>query len=122
MSNATSDAAEKRKATTRLEELATVMLQDGHHDEAAVRQELELLRGRFSILTDEDVERVARRLGERLNIDVDRGTVIKAGNYEPWLADRKRDFDWHRWKAYRALLLKQQRPLKVIDKLDDIQL
>jgi hypothetical protein len=114
------DAAERRKAMTRLEELATVMLQDGHHDEQSVLQELEMFRSRFAILDDDDVVQIARRLGERLNIDVDRGSVITAQDYKPWLGERKRDYEWARWQAYRTLLLQQKRSPKVIDKLDDL--
>ena len=64
---------ERRKQMKQLEQIVTVFLQDGRHDEAYVRQQLDVYRPIAAPgLTDEDVEIVARQLNERLNIDVDR--------------------------------------------------
>ena len=113
-------SAKKREEMERLEQFATIALQDAHHDEESVLEELEFFRPRFPNLDDDDMKLVARRLGERLNIDVDLGSVITARDFEPWLQERKREFDWGRWQAYRTLLLQQHRPLKVIENLDDL--
>lgn len=113
-------SVEKRQAMKKLADLATVMLQDGHHDEEAVLSHLATFRSMFPQLSDDDVALTARQLGERLNIDVDRGSVITGTDHQPWLQERKRNVDWARWQAYRTLLLQQHRPLKVIDNLDDL--
>jgi hypothetical protein len=115
------DDGARRRQVALLEQYVTVAMQDGHLDEAEV---LEKLR-QFNQLTppplsEPDLKVVARRLGERLNIDVDRGTVITSKDYEPWLENVRRKLDWSRWLAYKQLMISQQRPLKVIDKLDEL--
>src|SRR4051812_20546157 len=118
--NGTDDDARRVQARL-LEQYVTVSMQDGHLDEAQV---LEKLRQFNQLapppLTDIELEAIARRLGERLNIDVDRGTVITSRDYEPWLHTVQRDIEWDRWLAYKQLLISQRRPLKVIDKLDEL--
>lgn len=114
------DVAARRQQELRLEQLATVAMQDGNHDEAGVVALLRQANQMFPpALDDAALTVVARRLGERLNIDVDRGTVITSADYEPWLAAVKRDRSWDRWLAYKQLLMQQGRPLKVIDELDE---
>ena len=58
-------------------------------------------------LTETELQAIARRLGERLNIDVDRGTVITSADYEPWLQNVRRNLDWDRWLAYKQLLIRR---------------
>jgi hypothetical protein len=115
------DDGARRRQVQLLEQYVTVAMQDGHLDEADV---LEKLR-QFNQLTppplpEPELTVVARRLGERLNIDVDRGTVITSKDYEPWLENVRRKLDWARWLAYKQLMISQERPLKVIDKLDEL--
>lgn len=115
------DDETRRRQAQLLEQYVTVSMQDGHLDEAQV---LEKLRQFNQLapppLTEADLQVIARRLGERLNIDVDRGTVITSVDYQPWLQDVQRKLDWARWLAYKQLLISQDRPLKVIDKLDEL--
>jgi hypothetical protein len=111
----------RRRQAQLLEQYVTVSMQDAHLDEAQV---LEKLRQFNQLapppLTEAELRAITRRLGERLNIDVDRGTVITSADYEPWLQNVRRDLDWERWLAYKQLMISQDRPLKVIDKLDEL--
>jgi hypothetical protein len=115
------DDETRRRQAQRLEQYVTVSMQDGHLDEAQV---LDRLRQFNQLapppLTEIELQAIARRLAERLNIDVDRGTVITSADYEPWLHNVRRGLDWDRWLAYKQLLISQDRPLKVIDKLDEL--
>jgi hypothetical protein len=118
---ASPDPEERRRQAELLEQYVNVSMQDGHLAEAEL---LERLRQFNQLappqLSETELQVIARRLGERLNIDVDRGTVITSTDYEPWLKDVQRNLDWGRWLAYKQLMISQQRPLKVIDKLDEL--
>lgn len=119
--NSAIDAATLRRQMERLEQLVTVFIQDGPMEEAQVLEKLRLLNQlNPPPLDEETIQVVARRLGERLNIDVDRGAVIISRDYEPWLEDVRRDFEWDRWLAYKQLLIHKRRPLKVIDATDEL--
>jgi hypothetical protein len=117
----TPDAEQKRRQAQLLEQYVTVSMQDGHLDEAQVLDKLRQFNQLSPpFLSDPELQTIARRLGERLNIDVDRGTVITATDYEPWLDGEHRSLEWDRWLAYKQLMISQRRPLKVIDKLDEL--
>lgn len=64
-------------------------------------------------------ERISGRLLERLVVELELGVAITAEEHEPWLPARKQEVAWRRWTAYRTLLLRQGRPLKVLDKLGE---
>jgi hypothetical protein len=118
---ASPDPDVRRRQAQRLEQYVTVSMQDGHLEEAEVLERLRQFNQMAPPpLTEADLQVIARRLGERLNIDVDRGTVITSADYRPWLHDVQRNLDWGRWLAYKQLMISQQRPLKVIDKLDEL--
>ena len=115
------DTAERKKAMALLEQFVAVSMQDQRIDEMEL---MERLRRFNSIqnprLPESDLETVARRLAERLAIDVDLGSVITSRDYEPWLDSRMRDIEWGRWLAYKNLLIQQGRGLTVIDKTDEL--
>ena len=115
------DDETRRRQAQLLEQYVTVSMQDGHLDEAQVLEKLRQFNHLAPPpLSEAELQMIARRLGERLNIDVDRGTVITSADYEPWLQNVRRDLSWERWLAYKQLLISQERPLKVIDKLDEL--
>lgn len=115
------DDEARRRQVQLLEQYVTVSMQDGHLDEAQVLDRLRQFNDLAPPpLTEPELMAIARRLGERLNIDVDRGTVITSADYEPWLQNVRRNLDWDRWLAYKQLLISQDRPLKVIDKQDEL--
>ncbi|HEY3924650.1 MAG TPA: Z1 domain-containing protein [Acidothermaceae bacterium] len=115
------DPTERKKAMLLLEQFVTVSMQDQRIDEPELLDRLRRFNGlQGQALAEPDLETVARRLMERLAIDVDLGSVITSRDYEPWLEARKRDIDWGRWLAFKQLLVKQGRSLKVIDKTDEL--
>ena len=115
------DPAERNTAIEQLMAFVTISMQGQRIDEAELLARL----GRFNglqgpALPDSDLQIIARRLMERLAIDVDLGSVITSRDYAPWLESRRREVDWGRWLAYKQLLIQQQRPLKVIDKTGEL--
>ena len=120
MSNGT-DAFARRRQMERLEQHVTLAMQDGPLGEAEVLEQLRAFNRLTPLpLEEEDLQFAARRLGERLNIDVDRGAVITSTDHEPWLESIRRNIPWERWLAYKLLLMNQGRSLKVIDKTDEL--
>ena len=116
------DPAERKKTMALLEGLVSQVLMQGQRlTEAEVMDQLRLYNSiQRPSLSDSELETVARRLSERLAVDVDLGSVITSRDYQPWLEVRKRDIDWGRWIAYKGLLAQQGRALKVIDKTDEL--
>lgn len=116
------DPTDRKKAMTRLEQYVTVSMQDGRIDEAELMDRLRMFNAMLkpTLLPDSDLETVARRLAERLAIDVDLGAVITSRDHEPWLSGRKQGIEWGRWLAYKNMLIQQGRALTVIDKTDEL--
>jgi hypothetical protein len=115
------DPAERKKAMSILEQFVTISMQDQRIDEAELLDRLRKFNGlQGPALPEADLETVARRLAERLAIDVDLGSVITSRDYEPWLESRRRGIDWGRWLAFKQMLIQQGRALKVIDKTDEL--
>src|SRR5258706_40778 len=104
-----------------LEQFVTVSMQDQRIDEGELLDRLRKFNGlQGPELPESDLETVARRLAERLAIDVDLGSVITSHDYDPWLDGRKREIEWGRWLAYKQMLIQQGRALKVLDKSDEL--
>lgn len=115
------DPVERDKAMSMLEQFVTVSIQDQRIDEGELLNRLRKFNGlQGPQLPESDLETIARRLAERLAIDVDLGSVITSRDYEPWLEGRKREIEWGRWLAYKQMLIQQGRALKVLDKSDEL--
>jgi hypothetical protein len=118
------DPAETKRAMTLLESYVTVSMAGRRIDEAELMDRLRLFNVTGMIqappLSDETLDVVARRLAERLAIDVDLGSVITSRDYEPWLELRKRDIDWGRWLAYKQMLIHEGRSPMVLDRTDEL--
>ncbi len=115
------DPAERKAAMTQLEQYVAVSMQGERIDEAELMRRLQTFNAIVKpSLPGSDLEMVARRLAERLPIDMDLGSVITSRDHEPWLRTRKQAIDWGRWLAYKTMLIKQCRPPAVIDKIDEL--
>jgi len=70
--------------------------------------------------TDEEVDKVVKKLQAALDVAMDTGVVI-AKDYEPWLKARKDQIDFYYWDRY-ALYLEEdlQRPASIISKIDEV--
>ena len=83
------DAVTRKRQMERLEQFVTVAMQDGHLGEAELLEKLKQFNQIVPPPLDAgDLELVARRLSERLNIDVDSGAVITVGRLSA-LASRR---------------------------------
>ncbi len=115
------DPVERKNAMTQLEQYVSVSMQGERIDEAELMKRLQTFNAIVKpTLSGPDLETVARRLAERLPIDMDLGSVITSRDYEPWLKARKQAIDWGRWLAYKTFLIKQGRAPAVIDKTDEL--
>ena len=72
----------------------------------------------FQDVSDELCSRIAKKLLERLAVQLELGVAVTA-DFVSWLPSRKAEIEWKRWGAYRRLLLQQRRPLKVLDRLGE---
>lgn len=117
----TSDSFDRTRAMSLLDGYVSVSMQGQRIDEEELMNRLRQFNSiQTPPLSEEDLKTVARRLAERLAIDVDLGSVITSRDYEPWLANRKRDIEWGRWLAYKQMLLQHGRAPNVIDKTDEL--
>ena len=71
-------------------------------------------------LSDDDCERLVRRLVKRLNIDVEQGVAITGKDFEPWLDEKRPGLVWERWLTFKQWMLNIKRPWRVVDKMDEL--
>jgi hypothetical protein len=71
------------------------------------------------VVTDDDIQLIARRLEERFNITISLGALF-AEKYLPWLADAKADIEWFYWDRYRRLLVENKFSPNVISAIDSV--
>jgi hypothetical protein len=117
--NATSD--ELAAQLEQLDTVITAILGTANHSEEELRATIEKFRGTVAPLASEsDCEDLARRLIDRLSIDVERGVAVRAKDFKPWLEDKKRDITWTRWKTYKQYLLNSKWPGPVVENLDEL--
>jgi hypothetical protein len=114
-------ADELNKQLRDLESIVTTLLGSANHTEEELRNEI----ARYRSITapeasDADCEELARRLIARLSIDVERGVAVLAEDYEPWLADKRRDITWSRWLTYKQFLINSKWPPRVVEKVDEL--
>jgi hypothetical protein len=115
------DPVERKNAISQLELHVAVSMQGRRISEAELWETLQTFNSIGKPpLPESDLEKVARRLNERLAVDVDLGSVITSRDYEPWLDGRRRDIDWGRWLAYKTMLIQQRRAPAVIDTTDQL--
>ena len=87
--------------------------------EEELRSACDLIR-RMMPISNEDAEKVIKKLQAALDVAMDVGIVIER-EYEPWLASKKSSIDFYYWERY-ALYLEQhmQRPASVIATIDKV--
>jgi hypothetical protein len=103
-----------------LEDMVLTLLDSKSVGEGAVRETVEDLgRKFFSGLSGDDFAVIADRMLERLAIQLELGVAVVADDHVAWLQERKQNIAWKRWGAYRKLLLRQGRALRVLDRLGD---
>ncbi|WP_031217453.1 Z1 domain-containing protein [Halomonas sp. PBN3] len=81
---------------------------------------------RFSDVTDEDAEILARDIEERIGVSMGLGSlVVAADDFEPWLDSVRPEIEsgsdpWYYWMRYKKLLLKNKLPQDVISGTDQV--
>jgi len=103
-----------------LEDMVLTLLDTRSVNESAVLDTVSSLGAQFyKSLSSDTYQRISDRLLERLSVELELGVAVVGDGHEPWLRERKQNIKWKRWGAYRKLLMKQRRPLKVLDKLGE---
>lgn len=124
MSTAPDDAVDQQRRAIQmhtLERVVTSLLSDGTHTEQELLERIQQFRPVAAPdLTDEEIETVARGLTQRLLIDVDLGVALTSADFVSWLPGKRQSIGWDRWLNYKAWLLRENRPPKVIDKMDEL--
>ena len=74
----------------------------------------------FATITDEDAERLARRLEERVSITQQIGSVLTERDHQPWLDAARARIEPYYWDRYRRHLIREGFPGAAITTLDDV--
>ncbi|NWO10407.1 Z1 domain-containing protein [Chromohalobacter salexigens] len=80
---------------------------------------------RFSDVTDEDAEMLARYIEERIGVSMGLGATVDASDFEPWLETVRPEIEsgadpWYYWSRYKKLLFKKKLPQDVIHGTDQV--
>ncbi|MDE2822688.1 MAG: endonuclease, partial [Chloroflexota bacterium] len=74
----------------------------------------------FESITDDDAERLAKRLEERVSIIQPLGSILIERDHTPWLDAAKARIDPYYWSRYRQHLIREGLPTASITTLDDV--
>lgn len=76
----------------------------------------------FATVSDQDAERLARELEERVGISMGIGAVIGEADFKPWLNDARADglIEPYYWNRYRKLLEQKRLPKDVVTSTDHV--
>ena len=74
----------------------------------------------FSSVTDDDAERLAKRLEERVSIVQSLGPILIERDYTPWLDAARARIDPYYWNRYRQHLIQEGLPTASITTLDEV--
>jgi hypothetical protein len=72
------------------------------------------------IIDNDDIALIAKKLQERFDIRMSRGTMFSAEDYVPWLDDARGNIEWYYWDRYKRLLNSARFPPQVIRSMNDI--
>ena len=74
----------------------------------------------FESITDDDAERLAKRLEERVSIIQPLGSILIERDHTPWLDAARARIDPYYWNRYRRHLIREGLPTASITTLDDV--
>ena len=92
------------------------------NDDDFIKESFNLLKP-FGLpdLNDEEKDKVAFRIRSSISTKFSwEGNILANTDVERWLADKKGDIEWNYWNAYKQYLLKQGRPLALINENSEI--
>ncbi len=106
---------------SQLEAILVTLLSGSVHSEASLHEKIRQYQTITAPnATAEHIVDLTRRLTMRLSIDVEQGVALTREDFEPWLRDKKRSLEWRRWVNFKQWMLKDGRPPRVIDKMDEL--
>lgn len=107
---------------TTLRAVVTAAMADGVHTEDELRQTIAQFRvmDMFGDVSDSEAETLFKSLTQSLLIELDLGVAVTSAEFEPWLETAKPSIDWRRWRTYKQWMLKDGRPPKVVERLDEL--
>ena len=74
----------------------------------------------FGSIADDDAERLAKRLEERVSITQNLGSILIERDHTPWLDAARARIDPYYWSRYRQHLIRDGLPTAAINALDDV--
>ena len=74
----------------------------------------------FATITDEDAEKLAKRLEERVTVTQQIGSVLTERDHQPWLDAARARIEPYYWDRYRRHLIRESFPGAAITTLDDV--
>ena len=74
----------------------------------------------FGSVTDDDAERLAKRLEERVSITQHLGSILIDRDHQPWLDAARARIDPYYWNRYRSHLVQEGFPTSSVTALDDV--
>ena len=74
----------------------------------------------FEGVTEDDAERLAKRIEERVSITQNVGPVLVERDHLPWLHAAKVDIDSYYWSRYRGYLIQEGFATAAITTLDEV--
>jgi hypothetical protein len=97
------------------------VLTTGYPSIEDIRDTAEALAANFGITPDQ-VEAFIAYLETSLGVRMSIGTLLESSDFEPWLANRRMEIDWHYWKRYEhnVLRLDWKLPPEVVVQTDRI--
>lgn len=73
-----------------------------------------------SEVSQEDLEIINFRISNHFNINIGNTVILDNPDVSRWLDDKKTEIEWFYYNAYKQLLMKQERPAKVIKENEKI--
>ncbi|SKB73596.1 Z1 domain-containing protein [Arthrobacter sp. 49Tsu3.1M3] len=99
----------RAQEAAQLERMLKSQLVGGALTEEMVNTNLKLLAGMFGkSLGPDDLAAIVQRIQAAMGISMDRGTVLTAEGYEPWVKQQRGAIDWQRWTAYQDWLVNEK--------------
>jgi hypothetical protein len=99
----------RAQESAQLERMLKSQLVGGALTEEIVDNNLNLLAGMFGKhLGPDDLAAIAQRIQASMGVSMDRGTVLAAEGYEPWVKQQRGQIEWQRWTAYQDWLVNEK--------------
>lgn len=103
-----------------LKNVVTAAMSGKVHTEDELKGRISAFRSIYTDVSDEEAEVLFKQLTKSLLIEMDLGVVVTSSDFEPWLESSRHTIEWRRWRTYKQGLLKDGRPPRVVERLDEL--